>query len=196
MADLGYIFSWQKLDAQSFLLRQRRTRIWGVADLMGDQTQSDFQERMKKTLDSMSGTNLFDYGDAFDLRIPKQRLKNDLQKQKLEEAIAQARLRNSDDSSEPDIFIDTSTSKERMVESAEHVATCVRPTHQIYSSYLGRCLTTQELWTCQGLFRSAFPNEKAYDEILKNPVQAQDLAGPRVKQMFLYIWIDVFKVQQ
>ena len=46
LEDLGYIFAWKKLDAQSFLLRQRRQRIWGVADLMSSCSQQDFQNRM------------------------------------------------------------------------------------------------------------------------------------------------------
>ena len=177
LANMGYIFAWQKLDAQSFLLRQRRTRVWGVADLMGEASQHDFQKRMKHTLECMSGTKLFNYEDIFDLKMPKQRLKNELQKKKLQEAIQNTRLKNGDDSTIPDIFIDTSSSSQRIAESAEHVATCVRPTHHIYSSFLGRCLTVKELWACQGLFESSFVNKDAFHEILQNPVQAQDLAG-------------------
>ena len=56
LANMGYIFAWQKLHAQSFLLRQRRTRVWGVADLMCEASQHDFQKRMKHTLECMSGT--------------------------------------------------------------------------------------------------------------------------------------------
>ena len=177
LANMGYIFAWQKLDAQSFLLRQRRTRVWGVADLMGEASQHDFQKRMKHTLECMSGTKLFNYEDIFDLKMPKQRLKNELQKKKLQEAIQNTRLKHGDDSTIPDIFIDTPSSSQRIAESAEHVATCVRPTHHIYSSFLGRCLTVKELWACQGLFESSFINKNAFHEILQNPVQAQDLAG-------------------
>ena len=162
LANMGYIFAWQKLDAQSFLLRQRRTRVWGVADLMGEASQHDFQKRMKHTLECMSGTKLFNYEDIYDLKMPKQRLKNELQKKKLQEAIQNTRLKHGDDSTIPDIFIDTSSSSQRIAESAEHVATCVRPTHHIYSSFLGRCLTVKELWACQGLFESSFINKNAF----------------------------------
>ena len=69
----------KKIDAQSFLLRQRRTRVWGVADFAGDIDQHDFNKRMKNTLDSMAGEELLNYNDVFDTSIPKQRLKNELQ---------------------------------------------------------------------------------------------------------------------
>jgi len=177
LAELGYIFAWQKLDASSFLLRQRRTRIWGVADLMGDSDQHTFQNRMKKTIDSMSGTALLDYSKVFDLSLPKQRLKNESQQKKLDQAIAEYKLKSGDFSVVPDVFMDTSSGKNRKPEAAEHIATCIRPTHHIYSSFLGRCLTAKELWICQGLFESAFPNGSAVDDLMKNQVQAQDLAG-------------------
>lgn len=188
LRDMGYLFAWQKLDAQSYLLRQRRTRIWGVADLMSDLKQDEFQSRMKKTLDSMAGTALFNYNEVFDVTKPKQRLKNELQRKKLKEAVDKARLKNGDTTEVPDVFIDTATGEKRAAESAEHVAPCIRTSHHIYSNYLGRCLSIDELWRCQGLFESAFVNTAAYHEVMKNTVQARDLAGQGVGQ-----WFTVFK---
>lgn len=180
LKDLGYVFSWQKLDAQAFLLRQRRTRVWGTADLMNESDPCLFHDRMKKTIESMSGTEHLKYEEVFDVNMPKQRLTNKLQQQKLKKAIERCRMRDTDCSEAPDVFIDTATGHDRDVEFAEHVSTCVRPTHHVYSNYLERCLSVRELWNCQGLFATAFCNPQAVDDIMQNPNQAQDLAGQGV----------------
>lgn len=177
LEELGYIFSWRKLDAQSFLLRQRRQRVWGVADLMNSCSQQDFDKRMKKTIESMSTTELLEFEKVFDTSMPQQRTTNPLQRNKLEQALSRARVKNSNSTGQPNVFMDMSTGKNRDVEFAEEVATCVRPSHHIYSNRLGRSLCAKELWNCQGLFQSAFANPAAFDDIMKNQAQAQDLAG-------------------
>ena len=179
LEQLGYMFSWQKLDAQSFLLRQRRLRVWGVADVMNDSSQESFRERMRKTIDSMSGNDLLEFEKCFDITLPKQRLTNELQRKKLSQSLAKARLRCGDSGEEPNVFMDVSTGKDRDAESAENVSTCVRPSHQVYNSILGRTLCAKELWHCQGLFESAFPHVQAVRELMKNHAQAQGLAGEK-----------------
>ena len=78
----------------------------------------------------------------------------------------------------PNCFMDCATSKQRSTESAWNMTTCVRPSHKIYSTKLERFLHVKELWNCQGLFPSAFPNPKAVEEFIKNKsTNAQDLAG-------------------
>ena len=179
LEQLGYMFSWRKLDAQSFLLRQRRLRVWGVADVMNDPSQESFRERMRKTIDSMSGNDLLEFEKCFDITLPKQRLTNELQRKKLSQSLAKARLRCGDSGEEPNVFMDVSTGKDRDAESAENVSTCVCPSHQVYNSILGRTLCAKELWHCQGLFESAFPNVQAVRELMKNHAQAQGLAGEK-----------------
>ena len=173
---LGYIFHWQKIDAQFYLVRQRRERIWGIADLKSEVDPKDFSNRIKRTLESMASTEHFEYEKCFDHDIPKMKLKSKVPKQKLEQAISKVRL-SGDDTDNPDVFIDCSTSMQRAPEFAVGVATCVRPSHQIYSNRLGRYLSVSELWACQGLFKESFANPKAVDDVMANQTQAQDLAG-------------------
>ena len=189
LEDLGYIFAWKKLDAQSFLLRQRRQRIWGVADLMSSCSQQDFQNRMNKTIESMSTTELLEFEKVFDTNMPKQRISNHLQRKKLEQSLARARVKNATSTGDPNIFMDMSTGRSRDAEYAEDVATCVRPSHNIYSHRLGRSLCAKELWNCQGLFQTAFDNPAAFDDIMKNQAQAQDLAGQGLMRCFSNIYI-------
>ena len=182
MQELGYNFFWAKLDAQSFLLRQRRLRVWGVSDLMSHTPAEDFRNRMQNTLESLSGNELLNFDDVFDRSMPKQRLKSEQQQSKLKQAVAKARLSSADPDEIPNVFIDVATSKDRGVESAENVSTCVRPSHAVYSHLLGRTLSVKELWNCQGLFESAFVNPAAVREIMQNQSQAQDLAGQVVSE--------------
>ncbi len=124
----------------------------------------------------MASTEHFEYEKCFDHDIPKMKLKSKVPKQKLEQAISKVRL-SGDDTDNPDVFIDCSTSMQRAPEFAVGVATCVRPSHQIYSNRLGRYLSVSELWACQGLFKESFANPKAVDDVMANQTQAQDLAG-------------------
>ena len=130
----------------------------------------------------MSGTDLLEFDKVFDTKMPKQRLLNGLQKSKLDEAVAQALLASSDPTVTPCVFMDLATGKDRSTESAENVCTCVRPTHRVYSNVLGRTLCAKELWNCQGLFETAFENTSAFQEIMANHTQAQDLAGQWVQK--------------
>ena len=176
MKALGYIFHWMKLDAQFYLLRQRRERIWGCADLMSEVPEVDFCNNMKATLQSMSSTNMFEYEKVFDMQQPKGSLNNKNQQEKLKEAIRRSRMAEADEEN-PDVFIDCSTSKARNAEYAVHMSTCVRPTHHVYSNRLQRHLSVQELWRCQGLFKESFVNPQAVEDVMQNQAQAQDLAG-------------------
>ena len=177
LQELGYVFAWQKLDARSFLLRQRRLRVWGVADLMSDGDVTSFGDRMKKTLESMSGNELLEWDKVFDTQIPKTILSSENQRNKMRQVIEQVRLKSSDPSGTPNVFMDLASGKDRNPEFAENVSTCVRPSHKVYSNILERPLCVKELWNCQGLFESAFPNPIAVHNMMENPKDAQDLAG-------------------
>lgn len=193
LKNLGFNFSWQKLDAQSFLLRQRRTRVWGVADVMNDVSQQDLHTGMKRSIDSMSSTDLMEFETVFDTSLPKQKLTNNRQKNKLAQAVAKARLKDGDADTIPNVFMDLASGKDRDAESAENVSTCVRPSHQIYSNALGRTLSARELWHCQGLFESAFQNPQAITDIMQNHTQAQDLAGQQEQQVCILCLNNIFK---
>ena len=67
---------------------------------------------------------------------------------------------------------------------------CEAQSQHLFSS-LGRSLCAKELWNCQGLFQTAFDNPAAFDDIMKNQAQAQDLAGQGLMRCFsnMYIYI-------
>ena len=198
LQELGYMFSWQKLDARSFLLRQRRLRVWGVADLMSEVNPANFCDRMKKTIDSMSGNELLQFDKVFDTHIPKAQLSSETQREKMRKVIEQVKLKSSDPGATPNVFMDLATGKDRNPEFAEHVSTCVRPSHKVYSNILGRQLCVKELWNCQGLFESAFPNPDAFHTIMEKPRDAQDLAGhmhvQRVLVHMFNMWVLCFQI--
>ena len=173
MKQLGYTFVWQLLDTQLFLLPQRRTRVWGVADLMSNITESELSTKMKATIESMTSDIHFQYDKVFDTTRPKEKLTNKVQKSKLKQAIQTSVLNGNGD----DVFIDCSTSKSRNCEFSNGVSTCIRPSHRVYSNKLQRFLTTKELWCCQGLWADSFANPDAVKEIMKSRTPAQDMAG-------------------
>ena len=173
LAGLGYTFEFQRLDAQKFLVRQRRNRIWGSADVRGPDADT-YGERMASTVRSLQSDCLFPWEDCFDtsmvpesVNLPERALRQ------LESAIADAKLIDGSSC----VFLDVGKS-DSFMEQATNVSTCIRPTHHIYSHQLGRKLTVPELWCCQGLWRDDFPCPEAIDELLsENPTKAQDLAG-------------------
>ena len=174
---MGHIFQFNKLDASMFLLPQRRTRVWGTSDLASEVSQSEYSKLMQDTILSMAGDERFEFTDVFDITLPKVSLTNQLQQSKLKQALEQGKLKGYDMTT-PNCFMDCATCKQRSTESAWNMTTCVRPSHKIYSTKLERFLHVKELWNCQGLFPSAFPNPKAVEEFIKNKsTNAQDLAG-------------------
>lgn len=179
MKQLGYTFTWQLVDTQLFLLRQRRTRVWGVADLMSNVSESELSTKMSETTERMTSDVHFPYDKVFDTTRPKEKLLNQTQKSKLKQAIEKSELNGNGD----DVFIDCSTSRDRDSEFCNGISTCIRPTHKVYSNKLQRFLTTKELWSCQGLWLDSFPNADAVKEIMKSRTNAQDLAGV-VNQLF------------
>jgi hypothetical protein len=78
------------------------------------------------------------------------------------------------------VFFDASTSvsrSESQIECALDVATCVRPTHGIYSVRLGRYLHAEELLACQGIWRIDSENMQVWDAMVKREKFAQNMAG-------------------
>ena len=175
LARLGYTFEFQRLDAQKFLVRQRRNRIWGSADVSIPDAET-YGQHMASTVRSVQSDNLFPWEDCFDTSMASSSSSVGLPERvlrQLETAIADAQLIDGSSC----VFLDVSKS-DAFMEQATNVATCIRPTHDIYSHQLGRKLTVPELWCCQGLWRDDFPCPQTIDELLnENPSKAQDLAG-------------------
>ena len=172
LKELGYVFQYSKLDARSYLLPQRRTRVYGTADLDEGQSVKEFRQRMSETLSDLSGGTHFDHGQVFEEGLPKVDLEGNAARL-VKEAIEKKVLQNESN----DLFVDTSSSHSREVEVSCGGATCVRPTHQIYTVKRERFLSVAELWRCQGLFRGDFERPEAVDMMMQNPKLALDLCG-------------------
>eukprot|EP00435_Cladocopium_sp_Y103_P047554 s787_g14.t1 len=74
------------------------------------------------------------------------------------------------------IFVDTASSID-WGESALDVATCLTPTHCVYSVALKRYLTPTEHLSLQGIWRTDAENMEVFDELCRNPRLARDFAG-------------------
>ena len=173
---LGYQFEWEKLDAQQFLLRQRRNRIFGTGDIDAGQNYEEYRNNMRDTMESMSSDALLAFESVFDQNLPEEPLEGRTY-ELLQAALEKACLESNSDN----VFIDTSTSESRVnetgVESSTDVLTCVRPSHKIYSARLKRFVSPKELWNAQGLFKDNFENPKAVEDMLDKAAKARDLAG-------------------
>ena len=156
LGELGYVVEHSKIDAQDYLLPQRRNRVYALADINAGQCSQSFAQKMKATMESMASDVLLPFDSVFDTTLPHQQLEGrqyDKLQEALEKACLQANCQN--------VFVDTSTSSTRECESATNVLTCVRPTHKIYSHQLQRFVTIQEMWAAQGLFKCNFENQEA-----------------------------------
>ena len=173
MCSKGYVWECAKLDARDFLLRQRRGRVYGTADINSGQDQEVYAREMARTLESLKSDVLFPFEDIFDESLPEQPPHLQREKDKVQEAqqIGQMQFGSTN------MFTDTSTSAARVAECAPEVVPCIRPTHPIYSQKLKRYVTVRELWTCQGMWAKDFASPEAVEEIWQRPKQAQDLCG-------------------
>lgn len=172
LKSLGYVFQYSKMDAQSYLLTQRRNRVYGTADIDQGQDAQLFRKRMSETLATMASDLRFPFEEVFDQTLPKTTLSGNA-KEKVRQAIDAAAVKNET----TNLFVDTSVSAERSSECAPGVTTCIRPSHPIWSVKLSRYLTVSELWRCQGLFKEDFFNQDAIEACLTDPNSAQDLCG-------------------
>ena len=149
---------------------------YGALQMCPSQMQRPMVSTWQARFRSMQSDNLFPWEDCFDTSMASSSSSVGLPERvlrQLETAIADAQLIDGSSC----VFLDVSKS-DAFMEQATNVATCIRPTHDIYSHQLGRKLTVPELWCCQGLWRDDFPCPQTIDELLnENPSKAQDLAG-------------------
>ena len=192
MDSLGYCFEFQRVDSQMYLVRQRRNRIWGTANLQSENSDG-YGERMHRSMTSMESGVHFQYTKCFDPSLPSAPLTGENAKMHLATALKKASLMGQ---SVDDVFIDCSTSKGRMnPEMALGVSTCTRPSHKIYCNRFQRYLTAKEHWLCQGLFQDDFQNPAAVQHLLDcDDTLARDLAGraPTYDKRHIYIYIYMY----
>jgi len=74
------------------------------------------------------------------------------------------------------VFVDCSSSL-AYAESALDVATCLAPSHGVFSVSLGRRLLPEEHLSLQGIWRCDAESFQAFDELVKNGTLARDIAG-------------------
>ena len=188
--DLGYIMEHQIADAQWYLLRQRRNRVWATFDINSGQSAETYGADMTRTMKSMASDVQFPFSSCFDETIEPESPR-DGTRAKLEEAI---RLDEMDQCS-GNVFLDGSTSKGRRPESAVGICACVRPTHAIYSQKLQRYVRPSEMFGVQGLWRDDFENPDEIDRMSEHDKHTQDLAGGKNKEFWctcvctIYIYI-------
>ena len=169
---LGYVFEWTKVDAQNYLLRQRRNRVYGSADLNSGQDAKSYAEAMEKTMRRMESDVRFPFAEVFDETLPPEKPRNNTAQHNVDLAKQKSQIEQH-----TDLYVDASNSKSRGVEAAMDVLPCIKPTHPIYSIRLERYVTVAEMFKAQGLFRDDFDNPEAVDEILRSDKDAQDLVG-------------------
>ena len=130
MAELGYSFEYQKVDSQKYLVRQRRNRVWGSANLQTCDTPDQYDVLMKKTMGALAADHQFDFAKCFDEGLPKETLVNKAFQMNLSSDLQKAELIGKNPS---DIFLDGSTSGGRSShpEMAFGVSRRVRPSHKI-----------------------------------------------------------------
>ena len=146
--------------------------MYGTGDLDEGQNVDSFRENMRTTLSSLSSDIRFPFETVFDQNLPMISLQGNAHS-KVQEAIEKFTLQSQSDN----IFVDTSTSKDRATECAVSVTTCIRPSHPIFSVRLSRFVTTEEMFRCQGLWKDDFKVPQAISDVLADPKGAQDLAG-------------------
>ena len=63
--------AWMVLDTQKFVLRQRRNRVWGCAQLNTGINTKGFSQRYRQTLEHLQTDVHFDMADVFDTKLPR-----------------------------------------------------------------------------------------------------------------------------
>lgn len=168
--------AWKLVDTQKFLLRQRRNRVWGVAQLNTGFDAEEFAKDYDRVVASLQTDIRFTMEETFVRDMPKVKPRNDREKELFVQAV-----RKLEDSGSNNIFFDCNTSQMRSngngPESALDVTTCVRPTHQIYSVRLARYLLPEEHLAVQGIWEVDAENKNAWKDLVADGKLAMDVAG-------------------
>ena len=90
MLDLGYLMEYQLLDASSFLVRQRRNRVWATLDINNGQDCQEFRAGMKRSVGAMASKFLFPEEVCFRNLPQTKRFNNATEKSNVEHAHAVA----------------------------------------------------------------------------------------------------------
>lgn len=176
LQSLGFVWECSKVDTQNYLLRQRRQRIWGTADVSRGQDSDEYGKLVRGTMKSLESTVHFPFEETFDLSLPPNPafLRTDRSKERITRAVESRKSKNLPHTN---LFVDCASSASWGTEKAHEISTCLRPTHHVWSTRMERPITVGEMWNCQGLFKSCFPNQQAVERILHRPKEAQDLCG-------------------
>lgn len=173
-------FAYLKLDANSYLLPQRRNRVFGCSTSTAsgttslDDVASDNQtwKMLLNRLGTGPSEQQFSLKDMLRTDLPAQPMQapQDITNWKLVQARAK-RANNQD----PMCICMHLGSSEKRLEWMKDASTCIRPSHDIYCSMVDRPLHPQEMLKLQGSFECDFP---CPDELRNLPDNlARDMAG-------------------
>lgn len=173
-------FTFLKLDANNYLLPQRRNRVFGCSTSTASGTRSlddvASENQTWKMLLNRLGTGpsqqQFSLKDMLRTDLPAQPLQapQDITNWKL----VQARVKRASNQDPTCICMHLGSSEKRL-EFMKDASTCIRPSHDIYCSMVDRPLHPQEMLKLQGSFECDFP---CPDELRSLPdTLARDLAG-------------------
>ena len=167
--------AWTELDSQNFLVRQRRTRIWGLAEASTGQTKERLRKSYGDAISELHSHFSFDMHQVFMQGLRTEEPRRQLEHQILQKAKDKALEKNQNIDN---LFFDASTSRSRLETSVEYavdVTTCITPTHDVYSTALQRYLLPQEFLNAQAIFRCDAAVPRAYDKMIVH--LGQELAG-------------------
>ena len=157
------------MDSQKYLVRQRRNRVYGCAQLNTGSASDGFSQVFLSTVRSLQSDVHLTMEQCFG-KAQKEEVRNSREKQLLESALDHFGVAPGSN-----VFVDMSTSSSRNPECNLNAATCVTPMHPIYSAWLGRYLKPVEILSCQGIWRADAENTEAFDRMVDS--QGQELAG-------------------
>ena len=158
------------LDSQKFLVPHRRNRTWAIIpSTTGSSSQETMEADFLACLHQLQSC----------LSIPREEIFEDLNRVEPKEGrhtklVEMAQERYPDCSN---VFVDCSTSaKEGWMIVGQDVAPCLTPNHPMYSTGLGRYLTTGDFLNLQGFFPSTISCQTR-KFLLETPNLAHDLLG-------------------
>lgn len=175
--ELGHSFNYLKVDANRYLLPQRRNRVFGCSFVRGEQSVPEIvgqQEKWKSVFGKLGLGNKsqqLTLDDVIEPGIPARPLQapQDLKNWDL----ICAKLKQSKIS--PTSLCMHMGASETRLEYNVGASTCVRPSHEIFCNLIGRPFIGCELLRLQGSFAADYSNPKAVEDLGEQ--LAKDLAG-------------------
>lgn len=179
MDERGHSFSYRTVDTQSYLLPQRRNRVFGCAAAKRAKTPEEIELESKSWKDTFARLGMgpkeqqFDLTDLLEDGLDAEPLQAPQDIQNWKAAKANVKRTKGKAQAQP-MCLHMGSSSDRL-EYALGASTCVRPTHGIYCEVVQRPLVPLELLRLQGVFPSDFPFPDAIEAVSEKLLK--DMAG-------------------